>query len=72
MHDAYSEIEAYATKRELMMNFNLLSWLAFTSSLGSGTLKYNMFAGILFAERQYSLNQTCGNIGDYNKKITQP
>lgn len=54
-----------------MMNFNLLSLLDFTYSLGSGTLKYNVFSRMVFAERQYSTNQICGDIGFYDKKITQ-
>lgn len=54
-----------------MMNFNLLCLLDFPYSLGSGTLKYNVFSRMVFAERQYSTNQICGDIGFYDKKITQ-
>lgn len=54
-----------------MMNFNLLSLLDFTYSLGSGTLKYNVFSRMVFAERQYSTNQICGDTVFYDKKITQ-
>lgn len=54
-----------------MMNFNLLSLLEFYSSSSSGTLKYNKFSGKVIPVRQYSTNQLCGDIGNYNKKITQ-
>jgi len=60
----------YAVGKEQIMNFNLLSLLDFTSFLGSGTPKYNVFSVMMFAERQYGTNLICGDIGDYNKKIT--
>lgn len=47
-----SETERFAARKELLMNFNLLSLLDFTISLSTGTLKYYAFLGILFAERQ--------------------
>lgn len=47
-----SETERFAARKELLMNFNLLSLLDFTISLSTGTLKHYAFLGILFAERQ--------------------
>lgn len=66
-----SETERFAARKELLMNFNLLSLLDFTISLSTGTLKHYAFLGILFAERQWFTNQIFCYVGDYNKDITQ-